>query len=70
MLAAVFGGIGGPLAYYAGMRFGALDFPGNVWASLVAVGIEWAIACPAVFYIAVKIDRWKERLSSGPEAVV
>jgi len=50
-LSALLGLVGGPLAYYAGARLGALDFPsGTAWA-LVATGVVWAVAFPALMMI-------------------
>jgi hypothetical protein len=52
-LAAVFGGIGGPMAYYSGAKLGAmtrLPDPGG----LLDIGIAWAIALP-LLYGAAKI---------------
>ena len=44
----LFGMIGGPLAYYAGMRLGALDFGLSTLPTLSAIAIEWGVAMPAV----------------------
>jgi hypothetical protein len=48
-LAAVFGAIGGPMAYYSGAKLGAADVP--AMADLVVIGIAWAIAFPALSWI-------------------
>ena len=42
-LAIVFGALGGPVAYWSGVKLGALTL-GPVTPSLVAIGICWAIA--------------------------
>jgi hypothetical protein len=47
VLAAVFGAIGGPLAYYAGHRIGAVDF-NNTLSSMIAVGAGWALIMPGL----------------------
>jgi hypothetical protein len=50
-LAAVFGAIGGPMAYYSGAKLGAMTaMPGP--AGLTAIGIAWAIALPLLYLIA------------------
>ena len=49
LLAAVFGGVGGGLSYYAGYRLGAVDV---YWSSGVAfglIGVVWAVALPALY---------------------
>ncbi|MHC5109124.1 MAG: DUF2878 domain-containing protein [Planctomycetota bacterium] len=61
MLAVLFGVIGGPIAYYAGMRFGAISDGGNVWRFLGLVGGEWALAMPAMLWISSRVyQTWKE----------
>jgi len=47
VLAAVFGAIGGPVAYYAGHRIGAVDFS-NTLNSMIAVGAGWAMIMPGL----------------------
>ena len=45
LLAAVFGAVAGPLAYYAGVKLGAVQFTNEVNA-LVALSIGWAVFTP------------------------
>ena len=45
LLASIFGAIGGPAAYYAGHRLGAVEFSDTATA-LFAVGTGWAIIMP------------------------
>ena len=54
-LAALFGAIGGPAAFYAGMRLGAVTFPDPVTA-LAVLAVGWAILMPLAAWIAVKLD--------------
>ena len=54
-LAIVFGAVGGPLAYYAGMRLGAVNFPDPV-AALVALAGGWSILMPLACWIALRLD--------------
>ena len=42
-LAIVFGALGGPLAYYAGMKLGAMTLHSSD-AALIAIGLSWAAA--------------------------
>lgn len=51
-LAAVLGGSGAPLSYYAGYRLGVLEFTLGVPWALAAVGLVWALVTPAAFRLA------------------
>jgi hypothetical protein len=51
-VSAVFGAIGGPLAYFAGARLGAASIPEPAWAGLAAVAVAWGIAMPALSTLA------------------
>ncbi len=55
LIAALLGAIGGPAAYYAGARLGALEF-GATGAALVALAIGWAILTPALLSAARRLD--------------
>jgi hypothetical protein len=55
VLAAMFGAVGGPMAYYSGAKLGAMTRmpnPGN----LLCIGIAWAIALPLLFWAAGMIN--------------
>jgi len=54
-LAALLGAVGGPAAYYAGARLGALEFAA-AGAALAAIGIGWAILAPALLGAARRFD--------------
>ena len=54
-LAALLGAIGGPLAYYAGARLGALEFVAT-GAGLAAIGAGWAVLTPLLFRAALRLD--------------
>ncbi len=45
-LAAVLGLAGGPAAYYGGAQLGAMQLGEPLAASLLAIGVVWAVACP------------------------
>jgi hypothetical protein len=51
LLAAALGAGGGPFSYWAGERLGALTLSEG---GLVAVGIEWALALPALAWLAAR----------------
>jgi fucose 4-O-acetylase-like acetyltransferase len=53
--AALFGAVGGPLAYYAGMKLGAVSFPDPVVA-LAALAGGWAVLTPLTCWIALKLS--------------
>jgi hypothetical protein len=50
-LASVLGLVGGPLAYWSGMRLGAIELREPLWQSAGAVAIEWALATPLLLYL-------------------
>jgi Protein of unknown function (DUF2878) len=54
-LAALLGAIGGPVAYYAGARLGALEFVA-AGAGLAAIGAGWAVLTPLLLRAALRLD--------------
>ena len=54
-IAALFGAVGGPLAYYAGARMGALDFVQPA-AMLAALAVGWAAATPLLLSVARQLN--------------
>jgi len=50
LLAAVFGAVAGPLAYYAGVKLGAVQFVNEINA-LVALSIGWAAFTPLLLIL-------------------
>jgi len=58
-LAALLGALGGPLAYYAGARLGALELT-TAGAALVAIGIGWATLTPALLHAARSLDGYAQ----------
>jgi hypothetical protein len=55
IVAALFGAIGGPAAYYGGLRLGALEF-GNWRAALVALAIGWAVLTPLLLALSAHFE--------------
>jgi len=51
-LAALLGAVGGPLAYYGGVRLGAATFPAGPVLGLSALALEWAVATPVLVWLA------------------
>jgi hypothetical protein len=54
-LAALLGAIGGPLAYFAGARLGALELVAT-GAGLAAIAAGWAVLTPLLFRAALRLD--------------
>lgn len=59
LLAAVFGAIGGPVAYYAGHRLGAVEFS-QVSTSLLVVGAGWAVIMPLLMHLSTRFNGYRE----------
>ncbi len=55
LAAALFGAIGGPLSYWAGVRLGAVVFVEPVPA-LIALGVGWAVITPLLLLLAKHLD--------------
>jgi hypothetical protein len=55
ILAAAFGAVGGPLAYIAGQKLGAITFLHPVLA-LIALSVIWAVAMPLLMALATRMD--------------
>lgn len=55
LLAIAFGALGGPLAYFAGAKLGAVTMS-NPAAALAAVGVVWALAMPLLLIIADRFN--------------
>ena len=51
-LAAVLGGVFGPVSYYAGRELGALDFGGHPVIGLMTLSVVWAMLFPLLVRIA------------------
>lgn len=54
-LAAAFGAVGAPAAYFAGVKLGAMEFTA-VALALAAIGVGWALLSPALFGAARRLD--------------
>lgn len=55
MLAILMGGVGGPLAYFAGYRLGGVEMTDPVLA-LGVQGIGWAVIMPLLTLLAARLD--------------
>ncbi len=54
LLAALFGAIGGPLAYWAGVRLGAATFHWQLLPSLLLLAVAWALLWTGVMAVAAR----------------
>jgi len=54
-LAALFGAFGGPSSYFAGHRFGGVEFGYELIPTLIIVGLVWACLLPLFFFLARQI---------------
>ncbi len=63
-LAAAFGAVGGPLAFYAGHRLGAVDFA-DPRAALVALSVGWALIMPLLVVLAQRLDGTEPRAAAA-----
>jgi len=60
-LLAILGGVGSPMSYYAGSRFGAVEWAAPAWQVAAATGLSWAALLPFLFWYA---RRAHERMES------
>ncbi len=58
LLAALFGAIGGPLAYFAGAKLGGVTFVNDIPA-LAALAAGWAIIMPLLVIAGGRLDGWR-----------
>ena len=55
LIGAVFGLVGGPLAYYTGFKLGGIEF-GNFNAAMIALGLGWAGVVPVLLLLAERFN--------------
>lgn len=71
VLAAALGAIGAPLAYLAAARgWHAVAFPRGTTAAVIALGLGWLIAMPALITLAQHFERRQATSSTGSRAHV
>lgn len=54
-LAVVFGALGAPLGYYAGMRLGALTFVPRLVVTLSVLAVLWAVVFPSLMWLTTRV---------------
>lgn len=55
LLAAIFGGVGGPAAYWAGTRMGAALFNWSLTSSLLLLAVIWSLVFPAIMLFSRRV---------------
>ena len=56
LLGAIFGLIGGPLAYWGGVRLGAAEFAENQLVSLTSLALIWALVTPFLIWLSTRLN--------------
>jgi hypothetical protein len=59
LLAAIFGAIGGPIAYYAGHRLGAVDF-NDTQMTMIAVSVGWSVIMPTLMVLTTRFNGYQD----------
>jgi hypothetical protein len=54
-LAAVSGGVFGPMAFYAGERMGGVAFP-DFWNAMIILALGWAVFMPVLSLLSARFD--------------
>ena len=57
LLGAVFGAIGGPVSYYAGLRLGAVNFLQPFWFTVASLSVLFSLIVPSCLWCARNIGR-------------
>lgn len=57
LLIGLLAGFGSPMSYYAGSRFGAVEWLAPAWQVILATGLSWALVLPALFWLARRPSR-------------
>jgi hypothetical protein len=52
VLIGLIGGIGSPMSYFAGSRFGAVEWVAPAWQVVLATGLSWGVVVPLLFWLA------------------
>ena len=64
VVAAVAGGIGGPLGFVAGATAGAVELVSPLFA-LICIGIGWAALLPLLVHIAARLESGEQRVEQS-----
>ena len=64
-LAILFAGVGAPMSYAAGARLGGMEIAEPLWRSFTVMGVLWAIAFPALLYVAARLSAGSRQARSS-----
>lgn len=56
-LIGILGAVGSPMSYFAGSRFGAVEWLAPAWQVVLATGLSWGLLLPALFWLARRPTR-------------
>lgn len=62
LIAALFGLIGGPLAYWSGALLGAVTVTANFWLTMAVIGVVWAITMPLAGRLLARLEGLTDRV--------
>lgn len=68
IVGALFGLLGGPLAYYTGFKLGGIEFV-NFNAAIIALGIAWGAVTPVLLILAERFNGIDERAGQEGQLV-
>lgn len=66
VVAMLFGLLGGPGAYYTGMKLGAVTLGDDLMRSLLIIGLEWGVAMPVMVWLATLLVPMKSNRAVPP----
>ncbi|TVS09475.1 MAG: DUF2878 domain-containing protein [Gammaproteobacteria bacterium] len=61
VIAALFGAVGGPMAFYGGSQLGGVTFS-DTTTSLLVLAAGWGVLMPAIVRLGERFDGWPEAL--------
>lgn len=64
-VAVAFGAVGGPLAYWAGEKLGAMMLGEPLWLAYAALAVAWGALLPLLYVASGALDRALERREVG-----
>lgn len=67
LISAVFGAVGGPLAYLAGQKLGAVVMP-DLWVGLAVLCVGWSFIFPLLVWLSLHFDGFSDHTHTGTES--
>jgi hypothetical protein len=65
-IGAILGAIAGPFSYYGGVQWGSVDLGWGFWPAMIVIGIEWALAMPALLWLSARWVPGTQASTEGP----